>query len=330
MELVLIIAVSIGVVFVLLGASVFALVASRPPPIPEPRDIFGFGAARLRPEAADLPPLRRHPAGDGERLAYRLYESAADQVLIFVHGSSYHGAAYHALAEAISTRGAAKVVLPNLRGHYQSGRHRGDIDYIGQLEDDLADLIAHLRDQRLEGPIVLGGHSSGGGLVIRFAAGAHAGRISRSLMLSPIIPTSPAVRGGTAGGWANLHARRMFGLLALNAVGIHGFDGLAIIDFNKPVEFWDGTETLSYSYRLNTSCHPDVRYQGSIRALNPNSLVVIGANDQANDPEALRAIFAKDAPDIRMETLTGVDHFGVFSDPVSLDLITDWLATDPR
>jgi len=59
------------------------------------------------------------------------------------------------------------------------------------------------------------------------------------------------VRDGTAGGWASLHARRLYGLLMLNAVGIHGFDGLQVIEFNKPAALWDGTETLSYSYRLN-------------------------------------------------------------------------------
>ena len=59
------------------------------------------------------------------------------------------------------------------------------------------------------------------------------------------------MRQGTAGGWANLNFRRLYGLLALNAIGIHGFDGLPIIEFNKPAKFWDGTETLSYSHRLN-------------------------------------------------------------------------------
>jgi len=35
---------------------------------------------------------------------------AADRILIFVHGSSYHGAGYHALASAVSLAGAAKVL----------------------------------------------------------------------------------------------------------------------------------------------------------------------------------------------------------------------------
>ena len=53
---------------------------------------------------AEIPPpsLRRYAARDGEELAYRIYELTSDRILIFVHGSSYHGAGYHALAAALS------------------------------------------------------------------------------------------------------------------------------------------------------------------------------------------------------------------------------------
>jgi pimeloyl-ACP methyl ester carboxylesterase len=242
-----------------------------------------------------------------------------------VHGSTYHGAGYHALASFISLSGAAKVVLPNLRGHFQSGRRRGDIDYIGQLEDDLVDLIQFLRSENLEGPITLGGHSSGGGLAIRFAGGARPDTVSSYLLLSPIIPTSPAVKDGTAGGWTTLHRRRLYGLLTLNAIGIHGFDALPIIAFNKPVKYWDGTETLSYSYRLNVSYHPRFRYANDIQSLGNKALVLVGADEEAVDPEALRAPFLSSAPRSRVAILAHINHFGIFTDPGVLQQITDWL-----
>jgi len=86
-------------------------------------------------------------------------------------------------------------VLPNMRGHYQSGRHRVDVDYIGQMEDDMADLIRHLREQRLNGPITLGGHSSGGGFAIRFAGGGQAALSSSPSRAAVDTPrdTMPAV-----------------------------------------------------------------------------------------------------------------------------------------
>ena len=329
MKTALIIAAFIGGLFVVGLATALGLVATPEPPISDPKDVFDFTSLRKLPTGMDLPALRRYPARDGERLAYRYYDSTAERILIFIHGSSYHGAGYHALASFLSLGGIARVVLPNLRGHYMSGRRRGDIDYIGQFEDDIDDLIKYLRAENRTGPITLGGHSSGGGLAIRFAGGARATDVSSYLTLAPIIPRSPAVRGGTAGGWANLHWRRLYGLLALNAVGIHGFDGLPIVEFNKPPKYWDGTETLSYSYRLNVSYHPRYNYQADVTALGARALVLVGANDQAIDPEALRAVIAAGAPQVETKILPDISHFGIFSDTAALEAVAAWMRTLP-
>ncbi|MBV8753574.1 MAG: alpha/beta fold hydrolase [Pseudonocardiales bacterium] len=318
-----------GAFFLLVCAAALLLVASAPPAIEAPRNVFDFTTLRRDPTDIDLPTLRRYPARDGEQLAYRYYDSIANRILIFVHGSTYHSAGYHALASFLSLNGAAKVVLPNLRGHFQSGRRRGDIDYIGQLEDDLVDLIQFIRDEHLEGPITLGGHSSGGGLAIRFAGGPRPDLVSNYLLLSPIIPGSPSVKEGTAGGWASLHRRRLYGLLFLDALGIHGFDGLPIITFNKPVKYWDGTETLSYSYRLNVSYHPRYGYADDIEALGDKALVLVGVDDEAVDADALRALFASRAPHSQVVSLAHINHFGIFTDRGVLQRIAEWLRGVP-
>jgi pimeloyl-ACP methyl ester carboxylesterase len=310
-------------------ASALALVASSPPKVKEVRDVFGFSSLKSTTSNPELPPLRRYPARDGEELAYRIYDSSADRVLIFLHGSSYHGAGYHVLASSISASGAAKVVLPNLRGHFLSGRHRGDVEYIGQLEDDISDLVRFLRHGGLQGDIVLGGHSSGGGLAIRFAGGAYGQIASNLLLLSPIIPTSPAVRNA-AGGWTSLHTKRLYGLLLLNAMGIHGFDGLPIIEFNKPTALWDGTETLSYSHRLNVSYHPRYRYADDIRALRDKALVLVGTNDEAVDPEKLRNLFDTNATGSHVTVLPELNHFQVFMDPTALRSAIEFLSQLPH
>ena len=324
MNVILAAAACTGTLFVAGIVVALVLVASPPPPMPPPKDVFDFSS--LRAPASEIPPpsLRRYAARDGEQLAYRIYDSTADRILIFVHGSSYHGAGYHGLAAALSLGGVAKVVLPNLRGHYMSGRRRGDVEYIGQLEDDIADLIGDLRGQRLRGPITLGGHSSGGGFAIRFAGGSHAVLVSSYLLLAPAIPTSDAMRQGSGGGWASLNFRRLYGLIALNAIGIHGFDGLHVIEFNKPAKFWDGTETLSYSYRLNVSYHPRFRFKQDLHALGP-TLVMIGANDEAIDPQALKAIFATAAPKTQFTTVPDTDHFGIFNTPALWEPIAAFL-----
>jgi non-heme chloroperoxidase len=287
-------------------------------------DVFGFGT-NLPRTVPELPVLNRYTARDGEQLAYRFYDSTAETILIFIHGSSYHGAAYHRLALSLSEAGTAKVYLPNLRGHYMSGKRRGDISYVGQLEDDIADIISMARVQQQDGDIYIGGHSSGGGLAIRFAGGAYSQVASGYILLSPILPLSPAIRGGDAGGWASVNQARMNGLLALNAAGISGFNGMATIEFNKPERYWDGTETLSYSYRLNTSLHPRYNYQADIKALNGNVLVLVGEDDEANDSKELKTLFTDILPQSRVVILPNVNHFGVFSDPTSLSIISGFI-----
>jgi alpha-beta hydrolase superfamily lysophospholipase len=329
-KILFIIVICVAGLFLLGVAAALVAVATREPKMPPPTDMLDFAALRHVAPEIGPPTLRRYPARDGEQLAYRLYESKSDRILIFIHGSSYHGGGYNALAAALSIGGAAKVVLPNLRGHYMSGRRRGDVDYIGQYEDDLDDLIGYLRAQHLGGPITLGGHSSGGGLTIRFAGGRYAHEVSSFLLLAPIVPRSDAVRGGTAGGWAILNMRRLYGLLALNAVGIRGFNGLPIIAFNKPPEFWDGTETLTYSYRLNASYHPRFNYDADIRALGAQTMVLVGARDQAVDADALRKLISADAPQAVMEVMPDIGHFGIFYQPAALAKITSWMRSLPE
>ncbi len=308
------------------------LIATAPPAREAPRDVFGFHALEGVRSRLPLPALKRFKARDGALLAYRLYPSAPNQLLVFAHGSSYHGAAYHGLAAGLSERGVATVALPNLRGHYQSGLRRGDVDYLGQLEDDLQDLIYVLRGSGADGPVVLGGHSSGGGLAIRFAGGPHGEAVSRFLLLSPVIPTSPTLRQGDAGGWARLHKRRLAGLVVLNTLGIRRFNALPIVEFNKPEQDWDGTETLSYSYRLNSSYHPRHPYRADLRAMKGRPvLVLIGDRDEAVDAEALRALFAETLPDAEVGVLPAVNHLGVYRDPAVLEAIATWLRIDaPR
>lgn len=307
-------------------AAVTYLVLTPAQKITSSKDVFGFSNSNR--SAMDLPGLKRYVARDGARLAYRFYDSTSERLLVFVHGSSYHSEAYHSLAQAVSRADAAKVYLPNLRGHFMSGRRRGDVDYIGQLEDDIADLVSVARDHGQTGRVTIGGHSSGGGFAIRFAGGKHGHLVSSFLLLAPVIPTAPSVRGGDAGGWAYLNQNRLFGLLALNAIGVTGFNGLPIIEFNKPERFWDGTETLSYSYRLNTSYHPRFDYGADIRAMGNDLLVLVGEDDEAVDGALLEILMMEHAPMAKVTVLPNVNHFGIFTDPSSLSAIKKMLATD--
>lgn len=212
-------------------------------------DVFDFES--LPNFNKEAPSLRQFQARDGASLSYRFYDSQnKDRIVILLHGSSAHGEYLHALADYLSSkRNVGQVYVPNLRGHYMSGSSHGDCNYVGQLEDDLVDLINHFKLDKKQ--IYLVGHSSGGGLAIRFAGGAYANLIQGYVLLSPAIPTAPSMRQGTAGGWAKVSLTRIIALSILNSMGIKKLNHLPVIWFNRPAKYCDGKETLSYSFNLS-------------------------------------------------------------------------------
>ena len=66
------------------------------------------------------------------------------------------------------------------------------------------------------------------------------------------------IRRYNCGGWVRPYVRPIIGLTMLNNLGIGLLNYLSIIDFNMPEEARDGTETLVYSYRLDTSYAPGI------------------------------------------------------------------------
>src|SRR5215831_1923525 len=77
--------------------------------------------------------------------------------------------------------GAGSTTLSDVR---YASRTRGDITYIGQLEDDLADLLDELDRRGAPAHRVLIGHSSGGGFALRVAALPLSSRFIGTILLS--------------------------------------------------------------------------------------------------------------------------------------------------
>ncbi len=264
-----------------------------------------------------LPPLQEFQARDGEKLSFRFYDSdEKEKVAILFHGSSAHGEYLHPLAERL--RSAAQVFVPNLRGHYGSGSKRGDCNYIGQLEDDVADLIERhgLRGKK----IYIVGHSSGGGLAIRLAGGLYGNWIQRFILLSPAIPTAPTMRQGTAGGWAKISLWKIICLSLLNSFKMRFLNHAKVISFNRPKETCDGTETLSYSFNLNLSYHPRLPYKTDIAALKNRSITIIGSDDEANDPLQYPKVM-DDPESLSIRVIPSVKHLEIANHPAALETV---------
>jgi alpha-beta hydrolase superfamily lysophospholipase len=94
----------------------------------------------------------------------------------------------------------------DMRGHGTSGT-RGDIGYVGQLEDDLADFVAVLRTTVPSAPLTLVGHSSGGGFTLRVAGSPIQNLFERFVMLAPYLGYDAPSTRPSSGGWARADIR---------------------------------------------------------------------------------------------------------------------------
>ena len=126
----------------------------------------------------------------------------------------------NAAAKALAQSGVAAVAI-DARGHGASGT-RGDIACIGQIDDDLADLVAELRKTYPSSRLTLIGHSAGGGFVLRIAGGPLAEKIDRFVLLAPYLgyraPTNRPNEG--RGKWAEVDMPRLVALALLNRLGL--------------------------------------------------------------------------------------------------------------
>src|SRR5580698_190683 len=128
------------------GAAMLVLSAMLAVPLKKPPPLASIHQGARRIDETGAPDLSRFQARDGTWLAYRLYPAAdggKDRVAIVIHGSSASSNEMNAAAKALAAAGVVAVAV-DARGHGASAG-RGDISYIGQMEDDLADLLDHLR-----------------------------------------------------------------------------------------------------------------------------------------------------------------------------------------
>ena len=301
-------------------AAVLILLGKRKKPTP---DEGGLAFNELFIDYTNLPQLKTFAARDGKQLAYRHYPAQSDKVIVLLHGSGWHSQYFLPLAEFISSEGLAHVYTPDLRGHGPTPERRGDVDYIDQLEDDLADLIAIIRKDNPNTMLIVGGHSSGGGLAIRFAGSRYGQQADAYVLLSPYLTyKGPTIRP-KSGGWAHPYTWRIAGLVMLNNVGIRWFNALTVIEFNMAEEARDGTETLSYSHRLNTAYAPR-NYKKDLRAIRQPLFVVAGTADEAFFTEKYEPVISQYTA-VQVRLLQGVTHMGVVVGTEVRPVVKEWL-----
>ncbi len=310
------------IIFVVIAGAL--ILSQRPKTSPYSQETLDFSVIQDTP-SVDAPDPKRMKMRDGYMLPVRFYgEAGRGTLLVLLHGSGWHGLQFHALARALADK--AHVVVPDLRGHGEAPVRRGDVDHIGQYEEDLADLIDGLRHEGQK--VVVAGHSSGGGLVIRMAGGRYRNRMDGAVLLSPFLKYNAPTMRPNSGGWARPLTRRIVGLSMLNMVGIRMFNHLQVIQFAMPETVLNGplghTATTSYSHRLNTGFAPRAKYRLDISKLPP-FLFVAGRDDEAFIAEAFEGILSAASEMGSYHIVDDVGHLDIVNSSETAKLIRGFL-----
>ncbi|HEX4327101.1 MAG TPA: alpha/beta fold hydrolase [Burkholderiales bacterium] len=268
-----------------------------------------------------LPPLQHYTAADGAALAYRHYPpqpgsaapTPARGSVVLVHGSSASSNSMHVLAQAFAAAGYATYAL-DMRGHGASGP-KGDIAYIGQLEDDLD---AFVRTVRPAAPATLAGFSSGGGFVLRYAGSPRQQQFASYLLLSPFLSQdAPTYRPG-GGGWASVGIPRIVALTILSSAGIHAFNHLPVVRFALD-EHAKTFLTPFYSHTLAANFRPQRDYAANIRAAHQPCAVIAGAADELFFTDRFEPIFRQQGQQWPVTLLPGIGHITLTLDPLAVN-----------
>jgi pimeloyl-ACP methyl ester carboxylesterase len=250
----------------------------------------------------------------------------SDKIIILLHGISEDGQYLHPLAEFLSSNHLAQVVVPDLRGYGLHPVRRGDVEYIGQHDDDIEDLIKWIRP-RLPSPhtLIMAGHSGGGANVIRLTTRRLAKEFSAYLLLAPAVhPKAPINHKKDPWSTIQLEMPRVVFLTILNAVGLRFLNKWIVMRNDKPIARRHGRETLELSYRLLMSRTPKAKFERNLRAMTQPTLVLIGEKEEVFIPGQYAPMFAE-YNQAKVSMILDSDHDGILSNEGTFREVESWL-----
>jgi len=299
-----------------------AMIATPLTPLPELHSVSETAKAVDR---STMPPLDHFSARDGTILTYRHYAArgpVAGPIAILVHGSSGSSPAVHGLADALAAHGI-ETFAPDIRGHGGSG-NRGDIGYVGQLEDDMADFVALVRRTNPDAPITLLGHSAGGGFALRLASSPIQNLFARTVLLAPYLGYDAPTNRPDSGGWAHADVPRFLALAMLHRIGIDCCEQLPTLAFAVPANS-SAILASTYSYRLMRN-FATRGYKADFAATTRPVTLFAGADDELMLSDKYADAVHAVAPKVDVKLIEGVNHMSILSDPRAVSAIADDVA----
>jgi len=309
------------------GVLALLLLAMLATPLQSLPELQSISRVRGTVDLSNLPAVERFQGRDGTWLGFRHYATGgapAGRVAIVIHGSSgSSGGTIHALSQALAARGVETYAV-DIRGHGTSGT-RGDIGYVGQLEDDLADFVAVLRKTVPSAPLTLVGHSAGGGFALRVAGSPIQNLFERFVLLAPYLGYDAPSTRAQSGGWASADIPRIIALMALRTVGITCCEALPVLALAVPPNSEKALVGI-YTDRLMRNFGVSSDYRRDLAAATKPLTIICGADDELMlaDKYADAVRGAKAAVDVRV--LEGINHMAIVAAPKAISLIAEDVA----
>jgi alpha-beta hydrolase superfamily lysophospholipase len=308
------------------GALALLLTAMIATPLKYPGELRSVADAARSVDRSTMPQLERFSARDGTNLAYRHYPARGvpvGKVAIVVHGSSGSSPAVHALADALAARGV-ETYAPDIRGHGGSGT-RGDVGYLGQLENDLEDLVAMVRTMQPNEPITLLGHSAGGGFALRIASSPIRDQFARAVLLAPYLGYDAPTGRPDSGGWASPDIPRFIALQTLRGFGITCCESLPTLAFAVAPNS-EKILARTYSHRLLRN-FATRGYKADFAAATIPVTLIAGADDELMFSDKYADTVHAIAPTVDVKLIDGIDHMGIVGKPKAVAIVADDVAT---
>ncbi|SEU09120.1 alpha/beta hydrolase [Paenibacillus sp. NFR01] len=264
-------------------------------------------------------------ARDGAELPYRFIAGPSEVVLIFLHGITEPSLYLREFGRYVAEKGHATVYLPDLRGYGTNPIRRGDIDYIGQFDDDIEDLFRHVQERHPGASIVFGGHSAGGATALRQTIRPIHRDVHAYLLLAPgLSPSSPLVRKDRGVNDSRVNVPKYAMLMGLNALGIHSWDHTIVYRRITPTEKLHGTESCHLSYRLALSRMVSNNYSKYLSELHQPTLVLVGEEDEVFLADEYEPLYHRYCG-AEVQLLPGHNHDHIIQTEQAHVIVGEWL-----
>jgi len=275
-------------------------------------------------------------------------KSLTQPILLFLHGGSFNSRHYVTFAEQLKNF-SVLVFLLDMRGHGDSEGIRGNTNYIGQLEDDLEDIIKILHIRYPDSKLLIGGHSSGAVVLLRYLYKYNVTKIDGFIFIAPALTALELIR-------YNQPAHRLLykfnyyrSLKHYVSLPKGAEKQVPRINFSKallaklfpclrrkikiltfPGDYKIAAiekRVLEYTYNMMASCTLSINYQDVLHSIRFPSLFLIGSDDEILNPLALKITLLWNISPfvpVKFYEISNANHINICNQCVPV--LTNWLS----